>query len=86
MCKKGGKGGFQEFRIELRWDQDNCPKTCMRSSVPKTLKLTYINLYETFLKTVGIFMILSLRQQMIDYAVLMYQRLVLHVHVSVFDN
>ena len=58
----------------------------MRSSVPKTLKLTYIDLYETFFKTVGIFMILSLRQQMIDYAVLMYQRLVLHVHVSVFDN
>ena len=69
MCKGGGKEGFREFRNELRWDQENCPKTCMRSSFPKSFKLTYTDLYETFIKTVGIFMILSLRQQMIDYTV-----------------
>ena len=62
-------------------DQDNCPKTCIRSSFPQCLKLTYIDLYETFIKTVGTLIILGLRQQMIDYTVLMHQKIVLHVHV-----
>ena len=82
FVKEEEKEDFKSSGLNWRWDQDNCPKTCMSSSFPQSLKLTFIDLYETFIKTVGIFMIFSLRQQMIDYNASKKMEL----HVSLSDN
>ena len=69
LCEQCVKEVGKEDFKRSGWDQYNCPKTYIRSSFPQSLKLTYIDLYETFIKTVSILMILSIRQQMINYTV-----------------